>query len=111
MKKNRYSRFFSAAFFILMALWIATPKVYIHDLLKHNHTAVEIGIETKVSSQTTDDCDFENYNKPTYFSLFKFICSFIPAKKQHAENVSTTPAVAEVLSQAILFFRGPPVTE
>ena len=109
--KNRYSRFFAAAFFILMALWVATPKGYIHDLLQHDHAAVQVGDESKVSTQTTVDCDFDNYNKPSYFSLFKFICSFIPVKKHHTATIKSTPAFVSMLSQAVVLFRGPPATE
>jgi hypothetical protein len=99
------------SFLVLMTLWVATPKEYIHYLFQHNHAALEIGLESKISTATADDCDFENYNKPSYFSLFNFICSFIPSKKPHAESVRSKEHFVSALSHAVALFRGPPVTE
>lgn len=88
MLKHRYSKILVSSFLVLMALWVATPKVYIHDLLHHSHSEISTGDETKVKSQSVDDCDFEKYNKPAYFSIFKFIFSFIPLKSEGKDEVS-----------------------
>lgn len=111
MIKNRSIKFATSVFLILMALWVATPKVYIHALLHHNHSELNTGTETKVKSQSIDDCDFEKYNKPAYFSIFKFIFSFIPLKSEDKDEVSQADAPLSSVSYAISLFRGPPVTE
>jgi len=94
---------------VLLALWVATPKVYIHELLNHNHTEMDVSTETKVKSQSsTDDCDFEKYNKPSYFNLFKFICSFIPSKAKNSSKIAEKALRLSSLSYAISLLRGPP---
>lgn len=111
MLRNKFIKITVSVFLLLMALWIATPKVYIHELLHHNHAALQIGTETKVQSQSADDCDFNEYNKPVYFNLFKFISSFIPLKPQNAVQHIEKAIRLSNISYAISLLRGPPVTE
>src|ERR1700743_3065977 len=100
-----------SCFLVLMALWVATPKVYIHEMLGHDHSDVSISTETKVKSQSADDCDFEKYNKPVYFSLFKFISSFLPLKSQNTNKSSAKAISLSAISYAVSLLRAPPVTE
>lgn len=112
MLKNKFIKVTVSVFLLLMALWIATPKVYIHELLHHNHTILQIGSETQVQSQpAADDCDFNEYNKPVYFNIFKFIGSFLPLKPQNATRNIEKAISFSTISHAISFLRGPPVTE
>jgi hypothetical protein len=111
MLKNKLIKVTVSVFLLLMALWVATPKVYIHELLHHNHEALQISPETKVQSQTTDDCDFNEYNKPVYFNLFKFISSFIPLKPQNTIKLVEKVLSLSNISHAVSLLRGPPVTE
>jgi hypothetical protein len=111
MLKNKYTRVAVSCFLILMALWVATPRVYIHNLLHHNHTEATGGTETKVKSASTDDCDFDKYDKPVYFSIFKFIFSFIPVRSQGDGKVSAQADKLSSISYAISLLRAPPVTE
>ncbi|MCC6369549.1 MAG: hypothetical protein IT236_00950 [Bacteroidia bacterium] len=94
-----------------MALWIATPKVYIHNLLHHDHSQSLTGPETQVKSSSTEDCDYEKYDKPVYFNIFKFIFSFIPVKSSDDDKVSTSSDKASSIAHAISLLRAPPVTE
>ncbi|WP_317900187.1 hypothetical protein [Aurantibacillus circumpalustris] len=110
MFKNKYIKISVSAFLVLMALWVATPKVYIHALLHHDHSAISIDKETKVKSHTsTDDCDIEKYNKPSYFNLFKFIYSFIPSKAKNTNKIAEKAIHFNSISYAISLLRGPPV--
>ena len=94
-----------------MALWVATPKVYIHQLLQHDHSAVSIDAETKLkSSSSDDDCDYERYNKPSFFNLFKFIFSFIPSKTKSSVKTAEKILNLSTISYAVSLLRGPPVT-
>ena len=111
MLKNKYIKILVSSFLVLMALWVATPKVYIHDLLHHDHSGINIDAETKVKSSSTDDCDFEKYDKPVYFSIFKFIGSFLPLKSQAAHKTSEKAISISAISHAISLLRGPPVSE
>ncbi len=94
-----------------MALWVATPKVYIHDLFHHDHSNVNLGTETKVKSQSSDDCDYEKYNKPSHFNPFKFIFSFIPSKAKNSGKIAEKAMRFSSLSYAVSLLRGPPVAE
>jgi len=100
-----------SCFLVLMALWVATPKVYIHALFNHNHEDISISTETKVKSQSDEDCDFEKYNKPVYFSLFKFISSFLPLKPQSGNKSSEKAISISMITHAVSLLRGPPVGE
>lgn len=112
MLRNKYIKIAVSSFLVLMALWVATPKVYIHELLHHDHSEVLIGSETKVKSQSSsDDCDFEKYNKPAYFNLFKFICSFIPSKAKSSAKIAEKALNLSNISYAISLLRGPPVAD
>lgn len=112
MLKNRYIKIAVSSFLVLMALWVATPKVYIHALFNHDHSAVTLDAETKVKSHSSsDDCDVEKYNKPAYFNLFKFICSFIPSKTKSAGKISEKALNLSNISYAVSLLRGPPTLQ
>lgn len=112
MLRNKFIKISVSSFLLLMAVWIATPKVYIHELLHHDHTTLQIGPETSVQSHSAaDDCEFNEYNKPVYFNLFKFISSFIPLKPQNTIHRIEKAISLSNISYAISLLRGPPVTE
>ena len=111
MLRSRFIKIGVSSFLVLMALWVATPKVYIHELLHHNHSGMQIGSETKLQSQSTDDCDFNEYNKPVYFNIFKFISNLVPLKPQNALNKIEKSFSLSQISSSVFFLRGPPVTE
>jgi hypothetical protein len=111
MIRNRYIKFSVTAFLILIALWVATPRVYVHNLLNHDHSDVRSGKEAGVKSASAHDCDFEKYNKPVYFSLFKFISGFIPQRQPGSVSVSSLPLTLPKLYHAISWLRGPPAIQ
>lgn len=112
MKKKKFIKLVVSSFLVLMALWVATPKIYIHALLNHDHSAITIDAETKVKTHSSsDDCDLEKYNKPSYFNLFKFIYSFIPSKSKPSGRIAGESPALSSISYAISLFRGPPVSE
>lgn len=110
MIKNKYIKILTSTLLVLMALWVATPKVYVHNLLNHNHDAsINVSGQTKVDNKNTDDCDFEKYNNPSYFNVFKLLTNFIPSKPQ---SVLQTPKLTLNLftkSNAIYLLRAPPI--
>jgi hypothetical protein len=88
--KSKLTKFTVFSILFLSALWLVTPKVYIHKLLNHNHQTVKTNGETSVQAETNPDCDFDKYDSPVYFTIFKFINNFIPIK-QKQEAVLVTP--------------------
>lgn len=85
MIKSKVARTSVFAILFLCALWVATPQVYIHKLFNHTHELVKTNGETSVQTEANSDCDFDKYDSPVYFTIFKFINHFIPLKpKQEA---------------------------
>lgn len=88
--KGKIGRISVFTILFLCALWIVTPKAYIHQLLNHDHQTVKTNGETSVQAEANPDCDFDKYDSPVYFTIFKFINNFIPLKPKH-EAVLITP--------------------
>ncbi|HWY09769.1 MAG TPA: hypothetical protein VN026_00515 [Bacteroidia bacterium] len=89
--KGKIGRIGVFTILFVCALWIVTPKAYIHQLLNHNHQTIKTNGETSVQTEANPDCDFDKYDSPVYFTIFKFINNFIPLKPKH-EAVLITPA-------------------
>jgi hypothetical protein len=111
MLRGKKIKFIVSCLFVLLALWVATPKVYIHALLHHDHSSYSLSTETRVKSQAAEDCDFDKYNKPAYFSIFKFISSFIPLKPQNAGKTGEALLQLCRISFAVSLLRAPPAGE
>jgi hypothetical protein len=80
MLKSKIARYSVFAILFLCALWIVTPKSYVHKLLNHSHQTIKTNGETSVQAESDPDCDFDKYDSPVYFTIFKFINNFIPLK-------------------------------
>jgi len=89
--KSKIARLSVTAILFLCALWIITPKVYIHKLLDHKHETLKTNGETSVQTESNPDCDFDKYDSPVYFTIFKFINNFIPLKPKQT-SVIIAPA-------------------
>jgi len=108
LRGKRIRRIFSGLL-LLLAVWVATPKSLVHALLGHDHCQV-ISASSEISvSQSSQDCDFEQYNKPVYFNLFEFICSFVPEKREEPSRIFSESFIIR-LSSAISLLRGPPAS-
>ena len=78
--KKKLKIFFSLAV-LAVFLFAALPKVYIHALLGHIHHSKTSKTEVSVTENNdTQDCNFEKFNTPVYYSVFKFILNFSPLK-------------------------------
>lgn len=89
MKNAKLIKAILSSFLIICVLWAATPKVYIHNLLNHKHdVGVKTGETSVKESEATEDCDFEKYNTPVYFSIFKFISNLIPVKHKESAYIN-----------------------
>ena len=87
--KSKITKVCVLSILFLCALWIVTPKAYIHQLLNHDHQTVKTNGETSVQTETNPDCDFDKYDSPVYFTIFKFINNFIPIKPKHEAALIT----------------------
>ncbi|PBQ30799.1 hypothetical protein CNR22_03080 [Sphingobacteriaceae bacterium] len=82
MLKTKYIKIASASFLLLIALWMATPKVYVNTFLHPLQSGASLDTDTKVKSHSSTEESLGKYdNKPSsYFNVFKFVFSFIPSK-------------------------------
>lgn len=85
--KAKYKIIFSS-FLLAVILFAAVPKVYIHSLLGHTHDAIETASSglSFSNDQNTKDCNFEKFDTPVYFTVFKFILNFLPFKEQRKHS-------------------------
>jgi hypothetical protein len=90
-------------------LWLATPRVYIHKLFDHKHEFFPNTGETSIQTEADPDCDFDKYDTPVYFTLFKFINKFIPLKPREEAFIIKNSARPD--SQTVRNYpsRAPPV--
>lgn len=112
MKKSKSIKVLISATLLLLTAWIAIPKVYVHELMQHNHELVKVSDEAQLQSeQSTEDCEFEQYNKPVYFHLFTFISKLVPVKPRNAQETTQHNLQLPAVSVLISLLRAPPVAE
>lgn len=86
MNKTKLIKSVTSLLLVILILWVATPKVYTQQLFDRNIPPIQIVKESQLKSQSTNEnSDLEEYNKPAYFNIFKFIFSFVPSKSKGGE--------------------------
>jgi len=98
--------------FLAIAIFIATPKVYIHNLLGHNHS-IEHSLKNQKASVKNDknqDCNLDKFETPVYFTIFKFIIKWSPLK-QRVEKVQFdyNSSFTSLKGLTLSLLRAPPV--
>lgn len=65
---------------LVVVMFVALPKSYIHSLLGHKHNVSHETIAGIIVSgnNETEDCNIEKFDTPVYYSVFKFILNFLP---------------------------------
>ncbi|MBA4240336.1 MAG: hypothetical protein C0448_06405 [Sphingobacteriaceae bacterium] len=107
--KTKFKIFFSLTL-LAVVLFAAVPKVYIHSLLGHNHGFVQPTSETTVDELgDNQDCNFEKFDTPVYYSVFKFILNFLPLKQTKESAFFYKQEFIERLQYLSSPLRGPPV--
>lgn len=100
--------------FLGVVLFTALPKVYLHQLMGHDHTIKQVIDEGKTdnykNSDNTPNCELSKFETPGYFTIFKVILKCTPFRK-HAADVSyqhkqTNPQQEKINYHSL---RGPPV--
>ncbi|MCC6181955.1 MAG: hypothetical protein IT237_08985 [Bacteroidia bacterium] len=97
---------------LAVVLFAATPKVYIHSLLGHIHhniPAPKDGATIQQEEQNTD-CNFEKFDAPVYYTVFKFFLNFSPLKPSKEISILEQSSFLPKLHKAIAYLRGPPMS-
>ena len=108
--KPKFKILFSSLL-LAVVLFAAVPKVYIHSLLGHTHNIINsISGDVNVNEQEgTQDCNFEKYDTPVYYTVFKFILNFVPLKPAKQTSFNYHQDIIEKTQFNTSLLRGPPV--
>jgi hypothetical protein len=79
--KTKFKILFSVSL-LAVVLYTTVPKVYFYTFFGYTDTSINtvsntIFVEEK---EVTEDCNFEKFDTPVYYSVFKFILNFLPLK-------------------------------
>ncbi len=95
---------------LAVVLFAAVPKVYIHNFLGHDHGFVQPTSETIVDELgDNQDCNFEKFDTPVYFTVFKFILNFLPLKEAKQTSFFYHQKSIPQLQYNTSLLRGPPM--
>lgn len=96
---------------LAVVLFAAIPKYYVHQLLGHHHGVA--GRQSEQAAVTKDegssDCNFEKFDTPVYYTVFKFIVNFIPFRPSEDISFAGDTEHAHQVSKVITSLRGPPI--
>jgi hypothetical protein len=105
---NKYIKTAVSCLLILLALWVAFPKVFIHSALNHDHQHLSDNHQTEVAAASPADCEFEKYDKPVHFNIFRFISSFIPSRSPSQPPAGKRVFIFSAFSYGASLLRAPP---
>lgn len=95
---------------LAVILFASVPKVYIHSLLGHVHNAIHSSSDATVSENSdTQDCNFEKFDTPVYYSVFKFILNFLPLKEAKETSFYFNELSVPKFQYNTTLLRGPPI--
>ena len=96
---------------LAVVLFASVPKVYIHSLLGHTHGIINTGNgDITVSEQEgTQDCNFEKFDTPVYYTVFKFILNFLPIKDTKQTSFFYHQKSIPQFQYNTSLLRGPPI--
>jgi hypothetical protein len=111
MKTKDLRKIIISSFLIVCVIWIAVPKVYVHTLLGHVHATVpQVNDGTTIqTNEVKDDCEFDKFNSPVYFTIFKFINNLIPSKPKEQSFLIKAPNNHGTYEGQRRLLRAPPI--
>lgn len=107
--KTKIKIFLSFAL-LAVVLFAAVPKVYIHSLLGHEHGIIQSTSDVCLDELgDNQDCNFEKFDTPVYFTVFKFILNFLPLKEAKQTSFFYYQKSIPQLQYNTSLLRGPPM--
>ena len=95
---------------LAVVLFASVPKVYVHALLGHVHNTLHSTSNDAFSENSdTQDCNFEKFDTPVYYTVFKFILNFLPLKETKQTSFYYHKSVVPQVDFNISLVRGPPI--
>ncbi len=108
--KTRFKIFFSSLL-LAVVLFAAIPKIYVHSLLGHTHSVIH-SVSEVISVSEEDgskDCNFEKFDTPVYYTVFKFILNFLPIKETRQSTFYYHQKSIPQQHYNTSLLRGPPI--
>ena len=104
-------KIFISSLLLTVVLFAAVPKVYIHSLLGHTHNVINTvsDVVTVSNPEGTQDCNFEKFDTPVYYTVFKFILNFLPIKEAKQSSFYYHQKSIPQYHYNTSLLRGPPV--
>lgn len=104
-------KIFISSLLLIVVIFSAVPKSYIHSFFGHKHDVFNsITSSIKISeNEETRDCDFEKYDTPIYYTVFKFILNFLPITSKKETSFLYNQNQRSNSFYSISFLRGPPL--
>lgn len=103
------------SFFLLaVILFAAVPKVYVHSTLGHHHNTQKKSLENDSffhfsEDDETQDCNFEKFDTPVYYTVFKFILNIIPIRDVKQTSFVDYDSFIPTPINFVNPLRGPPI--
>lgn len=85
---KRSSKIIVSLVLVLLIIWVITPQLHFRGAKSITPKADVVTNNTTMQPQGEDE--FDKYEKPAYFSLFRFISGFLPVKSK--KEVSYHPS-------------------
>jgi len=101
----------TSLFLLAVILFAAVPKIYVHSLLGHTHKATKtlLNVFSVNEQEGTQDCNFEKFDTPVYYTVFKFILNFSPLKQTKPTSFLYHQKLIPNLQYNTSLLRGPPM--
>ncbi|MES2513894.1 MAG: hypothetical protein V4580_07100 [Bacteroidota bacterium] len=108
---NKRFKIVFSSLLLAVVLFAAIPKIYIHSLLGHTHSIIHSvsGAATVSEEVGSQDCNFEKFDTPVYYTVFKFILNFLPLKEARQTSFFYHPKSVPQYHYNTSLLRGPPV--
>ncbi|MDF2448031.1 MAG: hypothetical protein K0R26_535 [Bacteroidota bacterium] len=104
-------KIFFTLILLTVIIFAAVPKVYFHSLSGHVHHLIHTSSDFSLEeSFGTRDCNFEKFDTPVYYTVFKFILNFLPLKNSKQTSFFYHQDCILHLHYNTSLLRGPPVT-
>jgi len=77
-----------AASMLLVAITVAIPNYFVSNNRQTKAASIELNTNSEIKSQSAEDGDIDQVEKPAYFNLFNFIFSFLPGNRSGKKIIS-----------------------
>jgi len=97
---KRSSKIMFSIVLIVLLVWVITPSLHFGGAKTSAPKAEVVTNQTTMQPQGEDE--FDKYEKPAYFSLFRFISGFLPVKSKKEVSYHSTNKISPIVETTTL---------